>query len=117
MERILAKSSLGGLLPLVRSLGNGLHEGRSNIPNGIARVIFKIINGKMVLFHGFIKKTQKTPGQDLDLAKERTKNMKKKKEITKINIHSGSSFDDFLKEEGIFDHRQKSARNMPSSCN
>lgn len=33
--------------------------------------------------------------------------MKKRKEITKINIHSGSSFDDFLKEEGILDHCQE----------
>lgn len=65
-------------MPLVRSLGNGLHEVRSNIPNGIARVIFKIINGKMVLLHGFIKKTQKTPVQDLDLAKERAKKYEEK---------------------------------------
>ncbi len=33
--------------------------------------------------------------------------MKKKNEMSKKNIHSGSSFDDFLKEEGIFEHCQE----------
>jgi hypothetical protein len=38
--------------------------------NRIARVLFYIDKkGRMVLLHGFIKKTQKTPGEDLDLAK------------------------------------------------
>ncbi|OJU79989.1 MAG: hypothetical protein BGO10_01470 [Chlamydia sp. 32-24] len=65
-------------MPLVRSLGGGLHEVRSTIPNGIARVIFKVIQGKMVLLHGFIKKTQKPPAQDLELAKERAKKYEEK---------------------------------------
>lgn len=60
-------------MPLVRSLGEGLWEVRSRIPNGIARVIFKMSGGEMVLLHGFIKKSQKTPKEDLDLAKTRSK--------------------------------------------
>ncbi len=60
-------------MPVVRSLGGGLWEVRSHIPNGIARIIFKLINGEIVLFHGFVKKTQKTPQDDLDLAKKRAK--------------------------------------------
>lgn len=61
-------------LPLVRNLGDGLWEVRCTIPNGIARVIFTVSRKKMILLHGFLKKTQKTPKQDLDLAKERAKN-------------------------------------------
>ena len=61
-------------MPLVRSLGDGLWEVRSNLTSGkIARVIFTEEQGSMVLLHGFIKKTQKTPQQDLDLALRRKK--------------------------------------------
>jgi phage-related protein len=38
-----------------------------------ARIIFKMIQSEMVLLHGFIKKTQKTPLEDLQLAKKRAK--------------------------------------------
>ena len=66
-------------MPLVRSLGNGLWEIRSHIPKGIARVLFKMIEGEIVLLHGFIKKTQKTPPDDLKLAKNRAKIMESKR--------------------------------------
>ena len=59
-------------MPLVRSLGTGLWEVRSNITKGrIARVLFCISDGRMVLLHGFIKKTQKTPDADIELAAKR----------------------------------------------
>jgi len=61
-------------MPVCRSLGNGLYEVRSDISDGkIARVIFIMKRGYMVLLHGFIKKTQKTPKQDIDLAAKRAK--------------------------------------------
>ena len=61
-------------LPLCRPLGGGLWEVRSSLPsNRIARVIFCAAEGYMVLLHGFIKKTQKTPKPDLDLARARQK--------------------------------------------
>ena len=61
-------------LPLVRSLSGGLWEVRSNITGGrTARVIFCVDRGQMFLLHAFIKKTQKTPHQDLDLAWKRMK--------------------------------------------
>lgn len=61
-------------MPVCRNLGNGLYEVRSNISDGrIARVIFVVKRGYMVLLHGFIKKTQKTPKQDIDLAAKRAK--------------------------------------------
>jgi phage-related protein len=61
-------------MPLVRSLGSGLWEVRSNLTGGkIARVIFTEEQGAMVLLHAFIKKSQKTSKKDLDLAHARKK--------------------------------------------
>ncbi|MDP2699082.1 type II toxin-antitoxin system RelE/ParE family toxin [Thalassospira sp.] len=63
-------------MPTCRPLGDGLWEVRSRISDQkIARVIFCIADGKMILLHGFIKKTQKTPKPDMDLAKTRKKEM------------------------------------------
>ena len=59
--------------PLVRSLKNGLWEVRSSLPNRIARIIFMIAKQEMILLHGFIKKTNQTPKQDLTLAHKRQK--------------------------------------------
>ena len=61
-------------MPLVRSLGRALWEVRSSLLHSrIARVIFCIERDCMVLPHGFIKKTQKTPQHDIDLALKRKK--------------------------------------------
>jgi phage-related protein len=61
-------------MPLCRSLGGGLWEVRSGLPsNRIARVLFCVHGGEIVALHGFIKKTQKTPTADLELAKKRMK--------------------------------------------
>ena len=61
-------------LPLVRSLGRDLWEVRSSLPNGtISRVIFCPYENQMFLLHGFIKKTQKTPAREIDLALKRLK--------------------------------------------
>jgi phage-related protein len=61
-------------MPLCRSLSGGLWEVRSNLTHGrIARVIFCVAHGRMVLLHGFIKKTQKAPQGDLDIARKRQK--------------------------------------------
>ena len=61
-------------MPLVRSIKrhDRLWEVRSNISgNRIARVLFTVHDARMVLLHGFIKKTQKTLKSDLDLADDR----------------------------------------------
>ena len=59
-------------MPLCRSLGHGLWEVRSNLTQArIARVVFCEFEGKMLLLHAFIKKTQKTPANDLELALKR----------------------------------------------
>lgn len=60
-------------MPLVRKMGAGLWEVRSTIPDGIARVLFTTVGASMVLLHGFIKKSAKTPDDDLKLAKQRKK--------------------------------------------
>ena len=67
-------------MPLVRSLGRGLWEVRISLRENIARIIFKMVSHKMVLLHGFIKKTQKTPTQDLELALRRAKSLEEANE-------------------------------------
>jgi len=63
-------------MPVARSLGKGLYEVRSNISSKrIARVIFAIVDSWMVLLHGFVKKSQKTPKEEIDLAIKRLKNI------------------------------------------
>ena len=58
-------------MPLVRKLDVGLWEVRSRIPEGIARILFTRVGAEMVLSNGFVKKTDKTPGADLGLARQR----------------------------------------------
>jgi phage-related protein len=64
-------------LPVCRSLGGGLWEVRSSLNKRIGRVIFYISDGSMWLLHGFIKKQQKTPEADLELARKRKKEIQK----------------------------------------
>jgi len=66
-------------LPLCRPLGNGLWEVRTELPTRIARVIFSVYEGRMLLLHGFIKKQQKTPQSDINLARARKRRMEKAK--------------------------------------
>ena len=63
-------------MPTCRPMGQGLFEVRSNLPNRIARVLFCIEAGRMVLLHGFIKKERKTPKVDIDIAKQRLKKLR-----------------------------------------
>lgn len=63
-------------MPACRPMGNGLFEVRSKITGKrIARILFCIDEGTMVLLHGFVKKTGKTPDSDLATA------LKRKKEV------------------------------------
>jgi phage-related protein len=59
-------------MPLVRKLDSGLWEIRCRLPDGTARILFTTVaGGQMILLHGFIKKSQKTPSDDLELARRR----------------------------------------------
>ncbi|HEY2545325.1 MAG TPA: type II toxin-antitoxin system RelE/ParE family toxin [Candidatus Acidoferrum sp.] len=62
-------------MPVCKPLGDGVYEVRTSLAHHrIARVLFYIDKKRrMVLLHGFIKKTQKTPDEDLELAR-RNKN-------------------------------------------
>jgi phage-related protein len=64
--------------PTCAPLGLGLWEVRSDLTsNRIARVIFTLHEERMWLLHGFIKKTQKTPNSDIDIARKRKKEVKR----------------------------------------
>jgi phage-related protein len=63
-------------MPLVRRLGGGLWEVRSGLGTRTARVILTFHEGEIVLLHGFIKKTPKTPPSDLELARRRARQVK-----------------------------------------
>ena len=59
-------------MPLCRGMGEGLWEVRCDLPgNRIARVLFGVAEGRLVVLHGFIKKTRKTSDEDLALARKR----------------------------------------------
>ena len=59
-------------MPTCRPMGGGLFEVRSDLDgHRIARLLFCVHDGEMILLHGFLKKTQKTPAADLELARRR----------------------------------------------
>lgn len=63
-------------MPLCRALGGGLWEVRSTLPSRrIARLLFFVHGGRIGVVHGFIKKTRKTPADDLELTRRRMKEM------------------------------------------
>ena len=59
-------------MPTCRPLGGGIYEVRTDLEqNRIARVLFYVDKrGRMVLLHGFIKKTQRTSDEDLRLVRD-----------------------------------------------
>ena len=63
-------------MPLIRKLERDLWEVRSDLPAGIARVMFTVEERHMVLMHGFVKKSQKTPAADLKIARQRLAQLK-----------------------------------------
>lgn len=63
--------------PHTKAMGDGLFEMRLKASEGIARVMYCTLVGKrIVMLHSFVKKTDKTPKQDLDLAIKRMKEVK-----------------------------------------
>lgn len=58
-------------MPVVRKLDTGLWEVRIDLGDTIARVLFTVVGSDMILLHGFIKKSQKTPASDMATAKQR----------------------------------------------
>jgi phage-related protein len=65
-------------MPLCRALGGGLWEARSTLPSRrIARILFFMHDSQIVIVNGFIKQTQKTPQDELELARKRMKEITK----------------------------------------
>ena len=64
-------------MPLVRKMEPDLWEVRVRLGDRIARVFFTVEEDVMVLLHGFIKKGQKTPRKELDLARKRLAQVKR----------------------------------------
>jgi phage-related protein len=63
-------------MPLCRALGNGMWEVRTTLPSRrIARLLFFVHENRIGAVHGFIKKTQRTPPDDLALARRRMTEM------------------------------------------
>ena len=67
-------------MPLIRKIDKGLWEVRTRLESGIARVFFTVDNEQMILLHGFIKKSQKTPQNELKTALARLGNYKRGKQ-------------------------------------
>jgi len=67
-------------MPLCRAMGAGIFELRVNLASRrIVRVLVCANDDKLVALHGFIKKSQKTPAGDLDLARKRKRQLEKVK--------------------------------------
>src|SRR5450756_279520 len=61
-------------MPHTRALGNGLFEIRAKAEEGIGRAFFcTMVGRKIIILHGFIKKTDKIPKRELDIALTRQK--------------------------------------------
>ena len=63
-------------MPVVRKIEPGLWEVRSRIHIGIARTLFTVVGTDIVLLHGFVKKSQKIPKDDLQTARARLKDLR-----------------------------------------
>lgn len=66
-------------MPLVDHLGSDIWEVRSKLDTRIARTLFATDGDVMILLHAFIKKQQKTPKPDLNLAQDRLKQLRRRK--------------------------------------
>ena len=58
-------------MPLARKIADDLWELRSHISSGVARTFFTVYRHRIVLLHGFVKKSRKTPANELAVAKRR----------------------------------------------
>ena len=61
-------------MPHTRSMGGGLFELRIKAAEGIARVFYcTVIDRRIVFLHSFVKKAEKTPPKELEVARRRMK--------------------------------------------
>jgi len=65
-------------MPIARKVADDLWELRSRLKTRIARTFFTVYAGNIVLLHGFVKKTKKTPVKELAVAKRRLNKLRSK---------------------------------------
>jgi len=71
-QMLVSGPNLG--MPYTKAMGDGLFEIRARGPEGIGRAFFCCMKGRrVVILHGFVKKSQATPMKELRLAKQRMK--------------------------------------------
>lgn len=71
-QMVMSGPNLG--MPYTKAMGDGLFEIRARGPEGIGRAFFCCMKGRrVVILHGFVKKTQATPIKELRVAKQRMK--------------------------------------------
>ena len=64
-------------MPFTQSMGKGLFEIRARGKEGIGRAFFcTIVDQRIIILHAFIKKSQKTPKRELDIARRRMNDVK-----------------------------------------
>ena len=64
-------------MPHTRAMKNGLFELRLKAVEGIGRVFYCTLSGdRIVMLHQFVKKSQKTPPKELEIARRRMKEVK-----------------------------------------
>lgn len=68
-------------MPFTRSMGQGLFEIRAKGKEGIGRAFFcTVVDRRIIILHAFIKKSQKTPAQELAIARKRLAIVKRQDE-------------------------------------
>lgn len=66
-------------MPHTRAMGDGLFELRIKSMEGIARVFYCTLVGRRIVFlHQFIKKSERTPPNELRIARQRMSEVKKR---------------------------------------
>jgi phage-related protein len=61
-------------MPHTKAMGGGLFELRIKSAEGIARVFYcTVVDKRIVFLHQFVKKTDKTPAKELQIARRRLK--------------------------------------------
>lgn len=77
LTELLSEFGMDLRMPHSKPMGDGVFELRPKGKEGIGRVFYCMVVGKrIVMLHGFIKKTEATPRKELDIARRRMKEVK-----------------------------------------
>jgi phage-related protein len=77
IAEMMVKHGLTIGMPYIKPMGSGLFEIRAKGKEGIGRALFcTLVNQRIVILHGFIKKTQQTPSSEIKTARKRLSEVK-----------------------------------------